>query len=610
MFYLIDISANIWYSNYINIFWEETIKKNILLILAIMSIVACIFAITASAATVTSIDEIATAISNANDGEALTFDLGANLIIPNQSSGIIISKSISVTINTNGYLIYANPGSNSAGSVYGFLLNSIDAKLTINGSMPSVDYKNYTDPVDVALSLSNGEIVNSNEEGVMIPDFTSNGPAVVVKSGSLELNNMYIRQTHSGEWAIAYIQRDGEYAHNFKANNCIIRSNSSKYTALGVRNRGGTVVESVMQIENSVLYGIGEHDNTDSYLSCGIGSYLRNVRIADYTMTIDANNLSSAILPVDENPIVLENVIFEHSKAFKICTGRIDLKLIDCTFAQDASGNSTFSVHGDGAGIPIITVINAATCSEAGNKKTLNATGTYTNFEGMTLDEEYSALNPAKGHKYVKGEVSANYCPLGAYFNVECSSCDYSEILNWETKEKPSVEHSYGNVTSISYPNGYMNSGVKENACSNPSCNSKKAGEATKALFTYLGYSRSETSAYICVGYQIEMYALAEYKTYNPNFEYGFVVALEKTAPSGQPLNVVDGNVCSNGNGGKVIYDFIETNGCSAIDIKLIGDFTGREDTLLLMSAFVFDGEKLSYLQDVQSDTVTSVAIR
>ena len=165
--------------------------KKLLYTIPMLIVFCCLLAISAFAIDADSLDDITTAIANATEGENVVINLTGDVVVPNTASAIKIEKNMTLTINFNGYTLFTNSGSGGAGSVYGIKLNHGDAKLVLNGTA-TVDALNYVAPIDEVITVSNGVINDPNEQtGVKSPDFASNGPAIMLNSGSIEMNNVY-----------------------------------------------------------------------------------------------------------------------------------------------------------------------------------------------------------------------------------------------------------------------------------------------------------------------------------------------------------------------------------------------------------------------------------
>ena len=229
------------------------------------------------------------------------------------------------------------------------------------------------------------------------------------------------------------------------------------------------------------------------------------------------------------------------------------------------------------------------------------------------------------GHAYTEGVIcestcvtfgKAEYvtdCPCG----IDYRSCEFtsvSNILN-DYKDKShepfgteiydlplATEHTLSDVTkSIKFENGFYYLGTRTFKCLY--CNEASGVEeeaSFPALFSFNGYSVPENGALaISVGYTVFQDALSEYESIMGALEFGVVGAIyEKLgglAPLAQSVApVVKAQISAE----YASFDFI------------ISGFTAEQmDLGLVMCAYVYDGTKYVYLQEVQTDNPTSVSI-
>ena len=428
-----------------------------------------------------SLSEIKSAIAASEAGDSIVVNMTGDILIPKQADAIVIDKDITLTFNFNGHLLFNNGGGGSAGYAYGILLKSFNAKLIMNGTT-DVDPVKYEEPSDKRITVSNGQIVNPNKEaGVKYPDYASDGPAIVVFSGNIELNNMYINQYNGGEWTIffaPYLDKT-DSVHNIKAVNSIIRAPSSRYAALGTRQGSGYIVESLVEIEDSVVYGTG----TQEWLSMSANSYIRNSRIALNPFKIDSYLASG--YAIDGQEAILENVIFENANVSSN-TGAIYVKMINCRFPNGMS----LYVTGDSKGKTKFTAIQDPTCENGG--------GTY-----------FVELTKGNGKTYT-------------------SFADFPTVI----EELPALGHE--NTVIVAYENGYLQNGYKKEGCSK--C-SQHTTEALMPLFKILGFSVPENGgASISVGFVVNREAIESYKASTGiTIRYGIFAASQ--------LKLADGDV-------------------------------------------------------------------
>ena len=543
-------------------------RKAFLLILAVF-VLTFVLAIGTYAADIKieadELSDIHSAVSSAEAGDYITVDLTADIIIPKTSDAIKLTKDITLEINCNNHIIVATHGGGGAGSVYGMYLNSFGARLILNGSLDKVDYVNYVEPTDEKITVSNGVINNPNiGKDTIYPDYAAHGPAIVIYSGSVELNNMYINQYDGGEWAIFMLPNAGsnvDVVNNLSANNCIVRSVSNRYCALGTRQGNSRIVESLVQIENSVIYGTGNEE----WLSMGADSYVKNTRIAKNVFKIDSYMRDGYAREGHE--AVLQNVIFENKLTSN--TGAIYVKMIDCQFTNGMN----IYVTGDSQGKTVFTAIESATCTKPGRQASIECYKgggkTITSFDQLTLDTE------------------ADLSPLG------------------HTADP--------NKTGDIHYDSYLESGMLA-VCIR--CGTVMADENIKAapLFTFLGFSTPEDGSYgIVASYIVNVKAIEQYEEKTGKvLSYGIVAGAKSLLGDKNPLDK-DGNKVTLEKGSAIKAEI--TREYASYDFILKGMNENQLDTELVIATYVEitekDGENVTksvvYLQSTQKTENLSV---
>ena len=527
-------------------------------LLVCVSLALCVF-VNASTIEADELSDINTAIEEAQTGDTVTVNMIADILVP--KAAIIIEKDITVIINTSGHTLYTNPGGGSAGSVYGILIHSNGARLVINGTLNNLDALRYETPSDQKLTVSNGVIVDPNEgTGVKSPDFVSNGPAIKLRAGTLEINNTYFYQYNTGEWGI-YGEPDGNMSNlvtNLIVKDSILRqpSDNSSYGALGTRAGSYNIEECLFQVDNSVIYGI-----RDSYWPMSKGSYIRNSRFKN-TVNIDGYMSANKTLAIPRSePVEIRNTVFEGSK-FSIGGGTIHLNLIDCQFAEDMK----FNVYSDRNGSGSIYITTSATCTNAGTQ--YYKTSTFSDVKDVTtldFNEQYSIDNPAIGH-----------APVG-----EC--------------------------LSISYKDGYGSAGYFDFNCSMCGARYTEATPSAPAILTPLGYSYSKKGTGIDGGYEVNADALLAYETVTgKSLTFGIIVLnpdyqTESTFFTGKALT------CAS----KSVTVELKTKDYSYFNFSISGFTAATENLDLIISAYAYaenDASDICFIQKQYDDGKGPVA--
>ena len=234
---------------------------------------------------------------------------------------------------------------------------------------------------------------------------------------------------------------------------------------------------------------------------------------------------------------------------------------------------------------PTIVVPKSVTTFEVSNwsTPTVHFTGTAEDHAGWTYQpsniDYISHCDAYRNGVHTAGEVVDYITP--------CSECGVQMYC-----ENPA--HSL--VTSISY-DSYAQAGVKSVLCTDCGLGAKET--IAPALVTFKGYSVNPEGTSICVGYLVDHTALNDYMSYADEgviFEYGVCVALSDNVADNKPLTLGENGVSVANNA--VVKVTIGSVPYSKIDVKLNGDFSQNQETEILMCAYVYDGQKLVYIQD------------
>lgn len=158
--------------------------------------------------------------------------------------------------------------------------------------------------------------------------------------------------------------------------------------------------------------------------------------------------------------------------------------------------------------------------------------------------------------------------------------------------------HKNRETTSFEYQNGYNLTGIESFVCKN--CNQTTI-QATP-LITFLGYSASGLHNGICAGFEINQRALSYYMSTNKSFELGVVAAsrdvLEGNLPldssTAKPIELEQGSVA------KIA---LPNDNFLSIDMQISGFTSEFYSKQLILSAYVYDGNKVVYIQNEQKET-------
>ena len=202
---------------------------------------------------------------------------------------------------------------------------------------------------------------------------------------------------------------------------------------------------------------------------------------------------------------------------------------------------------------------------------------------GRYLIHSYNKCDAFYGGVHAEGQV-LNSCQFG------CGrSCGQVELL-----ENP--QHSLAMVETKG-ENGYFGNICFVESCS--VCKTKTIDETISPIFEWKGYSVSTFGDKLSVtqGYKIDKNAIADYRKYVPDFNFGIMATVNtekvEIAPS------LD----------EVYVSKFDNDANDYIDIQLSGITEETRDVLVVFCIYATDGEALSYLDNgVQASTVMGIS--
>ena len=477
-----------------------------------------------------------------------------------QYKGLLLNKEITISVRYNGF---SHKVTNNARENV-FVLRHASASIRFYGSNGLANYTRE----DIANDTTN--YYSSLENDI------SHGKVYCwVYDGNAYAENM---KTSTGEEFI-YTQEDDNKTetsviNTYEYKNCYCLGNNS----VGLLGKGDA--PKIVKMDNCYVSG------TATVHTICSGSSIKNTYISKFYM--DCWNIEKQLCEFENSTI----------DTVELASGRTHVSFKDCIVDPAKIKHAS-----DGGGNSYALFYTSAKCESAGSLKIYKNGSATTPIEG---DSNYSAdfiaaytnENPALGHEYIQGEVNNNYCPMGSCFDATCSRCEFEGVLNWTDKEAELKEHSHTVMSSIAYENGYLNVGVITYACDGEGCTSTTTFETGKSLLTFLGYSRNATGTQVCVGYSIDNEMLEQIKGINTSFQIGLVAAVESVINTNAPLIKNDDTTISTVSK-NVVKAAIDAPSLSRVDLKIIGDFAETYvDLPLLMSAYVYDGEKISYVYD------------
>lgn len=229
------------------------------------------------------------------------------------------------------------------------------------------------------------------------------------------------------------------------------------------------------------------------------------------------------------------------------------------------------------------------------------AANTYSHVTGATVVDYVGGENP---WTYVPGQaisshtIVSNYCKALALMG-EHNSEDNPCVINCGVCGLTSIKENPQHTVSITvnYESGYDKAGIKLTSCTNPGCGYEEAS-SLEAIFVCLGYSAPEYGkSGIAVGFTINNVALEKYtEETGKTLKYGVFTVLQERL--GDNDIFADDGTATEG----VVSAEITNYKFAVFQLKIVGFADEYKDTKLAMGAYVAvtDGEttEYSYMQD------------
>lgn len=485
--------------------------------------------------------------------------------------GLLINRPMTVTVRYNGFYHYEK-GKQRENI---FVLRHAQASIILYGSrgLESNPSTNIIAPeISDKLQLLNDPNVDVRHGKVYVWIF----------DGDAYVENI---RSYTGE-ELVYTPEDDDNVEDAKVNtyefvNTAATSDKNAIGLLG-KDTGAKIVKAT-----------NCHFNNAQCYSIKTGSYFLNTTVTG-TLSMDCWTFTDQMWVIEDCTL----------NKLTTSSGRTHLTLINTTY-------KSLSLGSDGGGKCYALVYKHATCEKSGELLIYKngATGPISGDSKYPdlLKTEFASQNPALGHIYVQGEINNNYCPQGLVYDTTCTRCDFVGHYEWQSFENQAPEHTYKTV-SIEYPNGYLQNGNYTEKCSVDSCGHQITADTEKPLIKFLGYSVDEAGTQICSSYALDNEAAVMISELNSNFEFGVLTAVESTVGTASPLYVNESGVLSKVHEKTVKAD-LTAQEIKHVDIRVNASFALKYGELpLLMSAYVYDGENIFYVQSQEQESINAVS--
>lgn len=175
-------------------------------------------------------------------------------------------------------------------------------------------------------------------------------------------------------------------------------------------------------------------------------------------------------------------------------------------------------------------------------------------------------------------------------------------LLTLSVSASEACTHENREVTAIEYGSYTQKGKIKFN-CNNCAVNEMEIAPLVKLN----GYSVSNTGSNLCVGYAINGDIMVEIAKLNDKFELGMVAASKALLGDKAPLDGKTANpVDLSQYGAAVMKAPVQSDRFSFVDLRLDGFSDGSFYEQLYLCAYVFDGEKVKYINDSEESEAPS----
>ena len=205
-------------------------------------------------------------------------------------------------------------------------------------------------------------------------------------------------------------------------------------------------------------------------------------------------------------------------------------------------------------------------------------------------------------------DFSGHTCQIYYINNEDCTASRTCFVCDVNFAN---TEHSYS--MAILYTQGFMNAGIKAQACTNAGCLVADDGVDVAPIFECLGLSMSEFADAngnysITQGFRINREAYNAYIEAGYVLSFGIVVGVENVVGS-EPLTVENGEAVAV-NKEKTIFAPQNLISHDYVDVKLAGISKDRNGIGVIMCMYACDAQSVYYISEsAQSDIAQAIVI-
>ena len=233
-----------------------------------------------------------------------------------------------------------------------------------------------------------------------------------------------------------------------------------------------------------------------------------------------------------------------------------------------------------------VIVTDVPTCTESGSQSIVNRCC------GKTVTETLDAHE----HNYNGGIITVDStCTRHGTLTYTCQDCGYvaTQSVGFDASLHAYDKDAYVDVVFTNY----LEKGMKKYVCEDCGQNTEENAPSFDALFIKRGYSVDTYGKGIVFSIQVNTDAIQKYNSLGKNITYGVFVSLSSN-PIIDNMTASDDSVVAN----------MTNTPYTILQIKLLNIDDENLDTDVYCSAYVIDGGKIKYINDVET-TDSSVGV-
>ena len=579
-------------------------KKKVFLILLMVSILACVFAISASASTIYKTENGETLFSYTDDNGDYIFDSYTGAFPKTDDNGNELTWYIKEKATENGNTVITVKSLKTLGEAGNINESGVFSFISpvTNRNTVSVNYPDNSGIVKIPEFGSYGTRAQNNILFAYLPNTLTEFPTSLFQETPVIVGEI------DDETPVTVVP----YKLCHEARNIKVINIPAAVTRIeSYDDRNGAPFCNTLSLKTVTFAPNSRLTHIQPYAFCG--SKIEEIQFPASLISINQNLFRSCtnlkVIRFSENFQYFENVNrtgnvdTNHHSVTHTVNGLKEIYIPASFYATKPNVNYKVSYAFDGG--TNVKYFYTGTAEQLAQAKENFQNSEWTTNAG---DHNYKFLNATVVPYSVYAQNPSNY-DNGNYVICDYNACDafhkgvHNEdnntcVINCERcglENVPEKNPVHNIVTDITYVS-FDKAGVKSVACSNEGCNHSEVTEAS-ALFVCSGYSIPENDRIaISVCYVINKTALLEYKSLNSGFEYGVFAVLESKIGTNEIFKE-DGNLTTSSICANMTNELV-----AAVTLKITG-FTTEEHKSLGLAMGIYTKEiengnsKYSYVQ-------------